>query len=141
MSLRTRLQQMERRATALPAPRPEESLDDEWTAWCRGGCSGPLPSAGSRPAKYRSEEDWQKHHRFLLALCCRSVGRPDPPGMTADERREANDAIAFFASMDANGQRSLCPQARLAPPAGVRARFPTDPGGGIGPLDRRGEST
>jgi hypothetical protein len=108
MKLRTRLQRLERRAAVLPAPRPpvESPDDDEFLAWCRGGCLGPLPPAGPRPALYGSDEAWQQHRRYLLALCCREVGRPDPPGMSDEERRQVDETIALVASIDWTGQRA-----------------------------------
>jgi hypothetical protein len=107
MKLRTRLQRLERQAAALPAPElPKESPDDEFLAWCRGGCLGPLPPAGPRPAMYGSDEAWQQHRRYLLALCCREVGRPDPPGMSDEERRQVDETIALVASIDWTGQRA-----------------------------------
>ncbi|HEY7159181.1 MAG TPA: hypothetical protein VH575_34875 [Gemmataceae bacterium] len=141
MSLRTRLQRLERRAAALPAPRAEESLDDEWAAWCRGGCAGPWPPAGQRPVKYTPEE-WQTHHRFFLALGCRSAGRCDLPEMTPEAYREVDETLAFFAAMDPSGRLSLCQQARLAPYRAVIARFLNDAcGGTMLPASLRGESS
>ncbi len=132
--LQRRLRRLERQADALLLSRPEQrSDDDDFVSWCRGGCHGPLPAAGPRPAKYASEEQWQQHHRFLLALCCRSVGRPDPPEMTESERGEVDETVAFFAAIDASGRLSLRQQADLAPYAGVLEQFLSDPGGGIVP--------
>jgi hypothetical protein len=141
MKLRTRLQRLERRAATLPAPRPPvESLDDEFAAWCRGGCLGPLPPAGPRPAMYGSDEAWQQHRRYLMALCCREAGRPDPPGMSDEERRQVDETIALVASLDWTDQLSLPQQARLAPYTGVIEQFLIDPGGGTVPaIHHRGE--
>ncbi len=113
MKLRTRLQRLERRATALHTPQlPEESPDDdEFLAWCRGGCLGPLPLAGTRPAMFLNEEEWRQHRRYLLALCCRKVGRPDPTGMSEEERREVDETRALVASLEWTEQRSLLQQA------------------------------
>src|SRR5579885_3114892 len=121
MKLRTRLQRLERRAATLSALRPPVASPDgdEFLAWCRGGCLGPLPPAGPRPALYDSEEAWQQHHRYLLALCCREVGRPDPPGMSAEERREVDETIALVASLDWTDQRSMTQQACRTPDTGV----------------------
>ena len=141
MKLRTRLQQLERRAAVLAVPQLEEVADEQWSAWCRGGCSGLSPPAGPRSAKYTAEE-WAAHHRFLLALCCRSVGRPAPPGMTVEESRQVEETRTFFSSIDPAGQLTLPRQARLAPYAGVIGRFLADAGGGIvPPASGRGEST
>ena len=106
--LRRRLQQLERQVAALLALRPPgECPDDEFAAWCRGGCLGALPPAGPRPAKYRSDEEWQREHRFVVALCCREVGRSDPPGMSEQERREVDDVVTLFASIYPNGAFAL----------------------------------
>jgi hypothetical protein len=142
MKLRTRLQQLERRVAALPAPRPpEESPDDEFLAWCRGGCLGPLPPAGSRPALYGSDEAWQQHRRYLMALCCREVGRPDPPGMSDEERREVDETIALVASIVPKGERSLPQQARLAPNTDAIIAYRNDPHDDtVAAIPHRGES-
>jgi hypothetical protein len=141
MRLWTRLQQLERRAATLAAPRLEEPCDEEWASWCRGGCTGPLPPPGPRPVKYTPEE-WEAQHRFFLALSCRSVGRPEPPGMTPEACREMDETRTFFAAIDPSGQLSLRQQARLTPYREVIARFLNDRGGGIvHPAHRRGESS
>jgi len=107
MKLRTRLQRLEQQAAALLTLQPpDKSSDDAFALWCRGGCLGPLPSAGPRPALYGSDEAWQQHRRYLMALCCREVGRPEPPGMSAEERREVDETIALVASLNWTGQRS-----------------------------------
>lgn len=127
-----RLQQLERRVAALAASRPHKDCDDAWEAWYRGGCVGPLPPAGPRPVKYTPEE-WQAQHRLLLALCCRSLGRPDPPGMTPQECREADETVAFFASIADGSEFSLREQAELAPYREVFAQFLSDTDGGSVP--------
>ena len=115
MKLRTRLQQLERQAAALLAPKKHECEEEEaFMAWYQGGCKGPFPPAGPRPAKFVDEEEWEKHHRFLLAMACVSAGRDMPPGMTEAECREAEDAVAFFDSIDTSGQLSLPARASLA---------------------------
>ncbi len=139
MQIRSRLQRLERWVAAITAPRPEEATDDAWEAWYRGGCVGPLPPAGPRPVKYTPEE-WQAQHRLLLALCCRSVGRPDPPGMTPEECREADETVAFFASIADSGEFSLREQAELAPYRKAIARSLGDTDGGSVPqASHRGE--
>jgi hypothetical protein len=125
-----RLQRLEQRVNALPSPRPVKDADDGFSAWCQGGCTGPLPAAGPRPAKYSSDEAWQQNHRFLLALMCASVGQDYPPEMTEPERREVDDTLAFFASIDPTGELSLNQQAELAPYTVVIEQFLTDEGGG-----------
>lgn len=127
--LQRRLQRLEQRVYALPVPQPDADADNAFAAWCRGGCLGPLPSAGPRPVKYGNEAEWQQEHRLLLALCCRSVGRPDPPEMTAEERREIDDTVAFFASIDPDGELSLPQQARLAPYTSILAQLQNAPQG------------
>lgn len=143
MKLRTRLQLLERRATALPTPRlPEESPDDdEFLAWYRGGCLGPLPLAGPRPAMYRNEEEWQQHRRYLLALCCREVGRPDPTGMSEEERREVDETIALVAYIDWTDQQALKQQACREFAAGIIKQLSTDfSGGTVSAIHSPGES-
>jgi hypothetical protein len=141
MKLRTRLQRLERRAASLPAPHPVECPDDEFAVWCRGGCLGPLPSGGPRPALYGSDEAWQQHRRYLLALCCREVGRPDPPGMSDEERREVDETIAFVASLDWTDQRSMSQQAHRESDASVIEQPSTDSSGRTVPtIHSRGES-
>lgn len=129
MRTRRRLQRLERRAATLP---DEGSLENALAAWCRSGCRGPLPSAGPRSAKYTPEE-WEANHRFFLALCCRSLGKPDPPELTGSERREVDETMALFDSVGLRGVLSLRQQADLASDAGVLVQWLTDTGGGTVP--------
>lgn len=137
-----RLQQLERRVSALSTSRlTQESPDDEFAVWCRGGCLGALPPAGLRPAKYRSDEEWQREHRFLVALCCREVGRPDPPGMSEQERREVDDVVTLFASVYPNGAFARSQRAERICDPGAMEPLPTDPGSGtVAAVADRGES-
>ena len=76
-----------------------------------------------------------------MALCCREVGRPDPPGMSADERREVDETIALVAALDWTDQRSLSQQVPRTPDAGVIKQPSTDSSGGTVPtIHSRGES-
>ena len=94
-----RIQALEREVKALPLPTAELQ-EDAFSVWVEAGCVGPLPEAGPLPEhlrrKFRTQEDWERSRRFVVALCCRSVGRDDPPGMDDEERCEVEDMFRMY---------------------------------------------